>query len=66
MKSFFVQFNWKLRVPAKHFNSGTTVISMDAENIHQAKAKTQLRFCDKDIRFTHVAELHPCSLITAD
>ncbi len=64
MKSFFVAFTWKLRSPAKYFNSGGTVIAVDAVNEQAAKQEARHRFPDKVPRFTCVKEFETSSLIT--
>jgi hypothetical protein len=57
MKSFFVQFNYKRRIPDKRpGNTGMSVGGVDALDVDDAKRKTRERFPELEIKFIRVAE----------
>lgn len=56
MSHFIVCFSWRLKKPAKFFNSGATMIVVDAVDQRAAKHEARRRFADKSLRFTGVKQ----------
>lgn len=58
MKSFVLQFNWKLIIPSgRSCNSGSTVVGVKAKDEGEAKEKVRLRFFTKNLTFTGISEV---------